>query len=468
MTPAGGTTAGRLPGALITVALCAAVIGSVGAPLITAVATGLGVSLGAAQWTLTITLFTGAIAGPVLGRLGAGPLRRRTILGTLVVVAVGGVLTVAPLPLGALLLGRALQGVGIALVPLLVSVARGALPAERAGGTIAALSVASTVGIGVGYPLISLVEQVAGLRAAYGTGLAITLLALGIAWRSVPVDDPGPRPRIDLPGALLLGAGTLGVLLLVAEPALWARPAAALGVLAGTVAALAAWVPVELRSAAPLVDLRLAARAAVVRANLAMLVVGIGMYALFSDLTRYVQIPAGAAFGFALPAVAAGAALIPFSVLGFVAGRYVPRAEARLGARGVFAASAACVVIAAGIFVVGRDGLLAVLAALAVLGLGVGGASAVVPRLVLEGTPQSETASAMSVNQIARAVGFSLGSALAGFLLTRATPDGALLPTQGGYLAAALWSVVPALSSVVLLLGRGPRAGRPGAINSFE
>ena len=80
----------RLSGALVTVALCAAVIGSVGAPLITAVARSEHVTLGAAQWTLTITLFTGAIAGPVLGRLGAGPLRRRTILGTLGAVAVGG------------------------------------------------------------------------------------------------------------------------------------------------------------------------------------------------------------------------------------------------------------------------------------------------------------------------------------------------------------------------------------------
>ena len=57
--------------------------------------------------------------------------------------------------------------------------------------------------------------------------------------------------------------------------------------------------------------------------------------------------------------VAAGAALIPFSVLGFVAGRAAPRASARLGPRGAFAASSACVVAAAGVFVVGRDSLAA-------------------------------------------------------------------------------------------------------------
>ena len=452
----------RLSGALVTVALCAAVIGSVGAPLITAVARSENVSLGAAQWTLTITLFTGAIAGPVLGRLGAGPLRRRTILGTLGVVAAGGVLTVLPLPFGALLVGRALQGVGIALVPLLVSVARGVLPHDRATSTIASLSVASTVGIGVGYPLIGLVDQMLGLRAAYGAGLAITMVALAAAWRAVPVDEPGPRPRIDVPGALLLGVGTLGVLLLVAEPALWGRPSVVIGVLVGTVAVLAAWVVVELRVDEPLVDLRLVARPSVAAANLAMLVAGIGMYLLFSDLTRYVQVPDGAPYGFALPGVAAGAALIPFSVLGFVAGRVVSRSVARIGPRGTFASSSGLVVVAAVVFAVGRDSLVAVLVALAVLGLGVGGASAVMPRLVLDGTPQSETASVMAVNQIARAVGFSIGSALAGFLLTRATPDGALLPAQGGYVAVALWSTVPAVASAVILMGarRGTVAAR--------
>lgn len=67
-----------------------AVIGSLGAPLITPVATGLHVSLGAAQWTLTVTLFAGAIAGPVIGRLGSGPLRRGTVLAALMLVVVVG------------------------------------------------------------------------------------------------------------------------------------------------------------------------------------------------------------------------------------------------------------------------------------------------------------------------------------------------------------------------------------------
>ena len=152
-TPAAGTPPRALIPTLMFIALVVAAVGSLGAPLITSVATTLDVSLASAQWTLTITLFTGAIAGPVLGRLGAGPHRRTTILITLAVVVAGSVLTVLPLPFGWLLVGRAAQGTGLGLTALMMGVARDHLPDHRASSTIALLSVASTIGIGIGYPL---------------------------------------------------------------------------------------------------------------------------------------------------------------------------------------------------------------------------------------------------------------------------------------------------------------------------
>ena len=57
---------------LLCIALVVAAIGSLGAPLITSVATTFHVSLDSAQWTLTITLLSGALAMPVLSRLSAG------------------------------------------------------------------------------------------------------------------------------------------------------------------------------------------------------------------------------------------------------------------------------------------------------------------------------------------------------------------------------------------------------------
>lgn len=206
----------RLSSAIIAVAFLDAVIGGVGAPLITSVALDLHVSLDAAQWSLTVTLFVGAIAAPALGRLGGGPHRRATILVTLALVAVGGLLSAIPLPFAVLLVGRALQGLGLGTVALLMSVARDHLPTERAHSTIATVSVASTVGIGVAYPLMGLIDQFAGLRVAYGVGFLLSLAAVVIAAMTIPKDAPRASVRVDIPGAVLLGIGTLGVLLVVA------------------------------------------------------------------------------------------------------------------------------------------------------------------------------------------------------------------------------------------------------------
>jgi MFS family permease len=456
-----GAPSGRGLGvALVTIAFLGAVIGGVGAPLITSVALDLDVPLDAAQWTLTVTLFAGAVSAPMLGRLGTGSHRRAAILITLALVALGGLLTAIPLSFGVLsfgvlLVGRALQGLGLGVAALLMSVARDHLCPERAQATIATISVASTVGIGVAYPLMGLLDQLAGLHVAYGAGFLLSLAAVLIAWRTLPKDAPRPTPRVDISGAVLLGIGTLGVLLAVAQPSVWNAPWVGAGIVILAAVALGAWAGWERRTPAPLVDLRLLVAGGVLRANAAMLTAGVGMYLLFSLLTRYVQTPSDAGYGFGLSAVLAGAALIPFSVLGFVAGRLTPWLTSHVSAGWTFVISALFVVLAASLFVIVPGSLVGTLAAMGLLGAGVGGASAIMPRLVLDGVPQRETASALSINQIVRTVGFSIGSALAGLLLALATPHGAVLPNEHGYTTAAVY-VLPllVLSAIVILTGR--------------
>jgi predicted MFS family arabinose efflux permease len=187
-------------------------------------------------------------------------------------------------------------------------------------------------------------------------------------------------------------------------------------------------------------------------------VAGAGLYLLFSLFTRYVQTPADAHYGFALPGVAAGAALIPFSLFGFVAGKAVPRLIARITERWTYAFSVVIAVSSALLFAVASQSFLVVLVAIALLGFAVGGVFAVMPKLVLVGVPQGETASVLSINQISRSIGMSIGSALTGFLLASTTPDGAMLPTRNGYLTATLWALPPlAVSALVIATNRAPR-----------
>jgi MFS family permease len=450
----------------VFIALVVAAVGSLGAPLITSVATTFGVSLASAQWTLTITLLSGAVAAPVLGRLGAGPRRRGVIVATLAIVTAGSVLTVAPLPFGWLgfgwlLVGRAAQGVGLGLTALMMGVARDHLPRERSASVIALVSVASTIGIGVGYPLAGLLTEFAGLRVAYGLGAVVSAAALVTAARTMPAPPLGRSARVDVPGAVLLACGLFAVLLVVSEPSLWSHHlAVAVTLTAGGAVLLCSWAGYELSTPWPLIDVRLLRHRAVAGANIAMGVAGAGMYLLLTLITRYAQTPGSAGYGFGLTTFEAGLVLVPFSALGFVAGKVTPRLAKRFGASAVLAVSSAVVLAAFVVFVLARSDVAQVLLAMAILGFGVGSFSAAIPAVILAVTPHRETSSAMSFNQVVRGTGFALGSAIGGLALAAFSPAGRVFPDNGAYTAAA-WVGVLIMEAAVwvsALLTRERRA----------
>ena len=89
MTPAPPSRA--LVPVLIFIGTVVAVISSLGAPS-SRRSPSAGSSLPDAQWALTVTLLVGAVATPVVGRLGDGPRRRAVVLAVLGVVTLGGAL----------------------------------------------------------------------------------------------------------------------------------------------------------------------------------------------------------------------------------------------------------------------------------------------------------------------------------------------------------------------------------------
>lgn len=468
--PMSSSEARLLVPALMFIALVVAAVASLGTPLITSVATTFHVSLDSAQWTLTIALLSGAVATPVLGRLGAGPHRRATILATLAIVVVGSALTVLPLPLpfAWLLVGRAAQGVGLGLTALMMGVARDHLPEERSAAAIALISVVSIIGAGVGYPLAALLAEVGGLRAAYGLGLLVTALAFVTAWRSMPAAPEGRSAHVNVGGALVLAGGLLLVLFLAGETSLWSRHLAVAVTLAvAAVLLLCVWTASELRSTTPLVDVRAVRHPAVAGANIAMLVGGSGMYLLLTLITRYAQTPHSAGYGFGLTTFVAGLVLIPFSVLGFVSGRLTPRVRERIDGPLLLAGSAAIVGGGFVLFAAARSNLAELLVAMGLLGFGVGGFSAAMPGVILAVTPKSETSSAMSFNYVVRSVGYSLGSAIGGLALAAGTDTGRLFPDDGAYTTAALIGVaamaITTMTSLVLARRRSPETNPSAA-----
>jgi MFS family permease len=440
---------------LIGVTLVASIISSLGAPLIPSVARTLDISLDSAQWSLTAALLAGAVAAPILGRLGDGPYRREAILGGLVVVTVGGLVAGAADSLGPLVAGRSMQGVGLGLAPITMAAARDHLPPERSPAVIGVLSVAGAAGVGAGYPISGLIASQLGVHAAFRFGAVMSAVALAAAFAAIPSSRESSRVPLDAAGALVLAAGLVALLLAIGQGERWGWGSpAVIGLFVAAAAILALWVVLQLRRETPLVDLRQLRHRAVLTADLVAVMLGVTLYMFLTVVTEFVQ---ATDYGFEASTLVAGLCLLPFSVVSLLASRAMIPLLRAFGTTLMLVGGSLAISASGVFFALAHDALWQAFVAMGVLGVGFGLTFAAIPGLIARAVPDEEVGSALGFYQVIRAVGFSIGSALTATILAVHTPAGALAPSEDGFLTA-LWvgaAVCAAAAVVSAVLARG-------------
>ncbi|WP_377320942.1 MFS transporter [Pimelobacter simplex] len=411
----------RLFATLAAITTVTAVVSSLGAPLVPSIAARYDVPLSTAQWVLTSTLVTAAAVTPALGRWGSGRLRRPVLLAGLSVVLVGVVLAALPLGIGPLIAGRALQGVGLALTPLTLAVARDVWVGERLASRLSLLSIATVAGAGLGYPVTGVIAEHWGISGAYWFGSALVALTLTLAVRYLPREAHGVPQQVDVPSVALVGIGVVATLLAVSQGESWGWTApGVVGLAAGGVLLLTGWVlrtrRISDRGGQPLVDLRLAARPGVLGPNGVTFALAVGMYGLLTLVVLLVRADGSLGWGLGLGPAEAGAVLLPYSFFSVAGSRVALRlARSRphlllpVGST-VFASAMVLLTLRHGTY---ADALLA----MAIGGLGSGFTFSSLPTLIVPHVPRAETGSALSFNQLLRYLGFSVGSAVTVVLL---------------------------------------------------
>jgi MFS family permease len=328
-----------------------------------------------------------------------------------------------------LVAGRAMQGLGLALMPLTMASARDHLPTGHAGRTIATLSVIGAAGVGLGYPITGFIAQHLDASAAFWFGAIASALAFAMAVAFVPPPRSPTLPKsLDALGAVLIGSGLIALLLALDKGADWGWGApSTTGLFAAAVVLLALWTGNELRVAEPLVDLRLVKRRSVLTANVTGLVLGVAMYLGISLMTQVVQLGSG----IGQTVFVAGLTLVPFSVASALSSRLLPVVQRRTGRRATIPMGATVIAASMLFFGLTGDALWEAFVTMTVVGLGLGFTFAAMPGLIVGSVPQHETSSAMSFYQVTRYVGFSIGSGLAVTLLR--VFDGNSVPTESAY-----------------------------------
>lgn len=185
-------------------------IANVGLPTLAA---AFGATFGQVQWVVLAYLLslTGLIVGA--GRLGDIAGRKRLLIGGMTLFTTASVLCGLAPSLGFLILGRAAQGLGAAvMLALSMALVAETVTKDRVGRAMGLLGTMSAIGTSLGPSLGGLLIDAFGWHAIFLVNVPLGILNILLGQRVLPAAprrSAAEQPRFDMAGTLLL-VGTLG------------------------------------------------------------------------------------------------------------------------------------------------------------------------------------------------------------------------------------------------------------------
>ncbi|HET9379925.1 MAG TPA: MFS transporter [Streptomyces sp.] len=452
--PAGGAGGATVP-VLAFAGIVVAVMQTLLVPVIKDLPLLLDTSVGDATWVLTSTLLSGAVATPIMGRLGDLYGKRRLLVASLSVMVAGALLSALTSDLIPMIVGRTLQGVAMGAIPLGIGLMRDTLPPERLGSAMALMSSSIGVGGGLALPSAALVAQDADWHVLFYGAATLGVAAIALTLLLVPESPVRAEGTFDVPGALGLSTGLVLLLLPVTKGADWGwTSGTTLGLFGAAVVVLLLWGVMELRVSAPLVDLRTTARREVLLTNLASIMLGVSFFVVSLVLPQLLQLPAATGHGLGQSMVVAGLCVAPLGLTMMFTAPVYARLSARYGPRTTLIIGMLVIALGYGGGLGLMDAAWQTVVTSVVLGAGIGLAYSSLPALIVGAVPASETGAANGLNTLMRSIGTSTSSAVIGMVLanTSQTVGGVEIPTMEGFRLSFLIATAAVGAGVVLAL----------------
>ncbi|HBW17799.1 MAG: MFS transporter [Streptosporangiaceae bacterium] len=366
------------------------------------------------QWiTDAYTLCFAALLVPA-GALGDRYGRRLSLIGGLTVFALGSTLAAVASGTGMLIGARLVMGLGAAFVmPATLSILNAVFPPQERPQAIAAWSAVAGVGIVIGPTLGGLLLAHFWWGSVFLINVPLVALALaGVALTVPETAEPGGH-RLDLVGTVLVAGSLFAIVdaIIEAPSRGWTAPLTLAEAVAG-LAALGVFAWWELRTAHPLIDLRVFAVRAFSASAGAVTVIFFALFGSLFVLTQYLQLVHG------YSPLAAGVRALPFALAMAAASPISPVLAGRLGSRVVIPAGMA--LMGGGLLDLSTAGVHTaypqVALAVAIMGAGMGLVMAPASTTIMTTVPAHQAGAGSAINDTIREVGGALGVAIVGSL----------------------------------------------------
>ena len=419
----------------------------------------LDIAHGDIGWTITSyslmfgsLLLFGGRAADLLGR-------RRVFLTGLGMFTASSLVTALAGDATMLFAARAGQGLGAAMLsPAALSIITTSFHGPERAKALGVWGAVGGAGAAIGVLLGGVLTELVDWRAMFFINLPVGLLLAAGATRLLPADATRPQwGGLDLRGALLATAslGALVFAMTQAQTAGWTS-IQTLGIGGASVAGLAAFAVLELRTRRPLLRVQRLTDRAIGGGFLMMLAASAVLFGSFLLSSLYLQDVLGTG------ALETGLGFLPFAVAiaaGVHAGEHlISRAGVRLPLAAGFAIAAGGMLLLSGVDPHG--GYAAdVLPGMLVAGTGLGVILVAVSVAVLTGARDDETGMLSGLNTTGHEIGGSLGVAVLATIAT-GTLGGATGPAAAAglsdgigdaFLAAALIAAAASIAALVVL-----------------
>ena len=414
----------------------------------------LGASIQQLEWivnaytlTFAVLLLTGAALGDRFGR-------RRVFIVGLALFTGGSALAAISPTTDALIVARAIQGIGGAIVtPLTLTILSASVSPERRGLALGGWGAIGGLAVALGPLVGGAIVEGASWHWIFWINVPIGLVAIPLAIARLP-ESYGPRTSLDLPGLGLASAGLFGIVwaLIHGNADGWTSPAIVLA-LGGGAALLVGFVAWEARASAPMVPLRFFRSRAFSSVNAVSLLMSFGVFGVVFLLAQFFQVVQG------YSPLQAGLRTLPWTAMPLVvapiAGALVDRVGGRvLLVTGMALMAAGLAWIAAQVSV--TVDYVALVPGLVLSGIGMGLFFAPTAAIVLGAVGREEEGKASGINNTIREIGGVLGVAVLASVFS----------ANGGYASpqAFVDGLIPAMwvGAGVVVLGALAAVALPG------
>ncbi len=424
-----------------------------------AIHAGVGGSIGTLEWTInayTLPFAAGIITAAALGdRLG----RRRMYVTGLIIFAVSSAACALAQNADALIVARAVQGAGAALItPLSLTILAAVFPPERRGAIVGIWGGIGGLAVAAGPLVGGAVVQGLDWHWIFWINVPIGLAAAVLSARRLP-ESRGPARRLDLAGAALVAAGAVALAagLVRTSDVGWASTEV-IASLSSSAALIAAFVARESRAGAPMLPLRLLR----IRAFTAASATGfLSMAAITSAAFLVSQL---FQVGLGYSPLATGLRLLPWTATPLVIAPIAGRLADRVGPRPLLAAGMA--VQAAGLgwvaaSVTAHAGYGALVVPLVIAGVGISLTIPATPTAALGAVPAADLGTASGVQNTLQRFGSVFGVAIVTAVFSASGHLGSIAGVVAGVQPAVAASAGLSLAGALTGLAVGRRRNVP-------